>query len=145
MHRTFKRLAVILPAVFFKLGIAFTLLLLVTIVAINNGFIGFLLLIVGMSTVLARLQEVRKPALPVPLTYAALPAFNPHYSRLGRHHYNLWDRNDNTAEPEEPKTTYPALAQPTYQTLISPTSIPYTYANADAGTSYGTRYYANTS
>lgn len=131
----------LLPAIFFKLGIAFTLLLLVTIVAVNNGFIGFLLLIVGLSTVLARLQEVRKSALPVPLSYPPLPAFSTHYSRLGRHHYNLWDRNDDATEPQEGKSSYLSVASPSYQPLISPTSIPYVYTNADAGTSYGTKYY----
>ncbi|KAL1492039.1 hypothetical protein ABEB36_012541 [Hypothenemus hampei] len=69
---------VLLPAIFFKLGVAFTLLVLVTVVSINNGFIGFLLLVVGLSNVLARLQEARKPA---PLPY--LPQY-----------YHLLDRSD---------------------------------------------------
>ncbi|GJQ82075.1 hypothetical protein Trydic_g6947 [Trypoxylus dichotomus] len=135
-HRTLKRLAIILPAIFFKLGISFTLLLLVTIVAVNNGFIGFLLLIVGMSTVLARLQEARKPALPVPLSYAPLPPIAAHYSRLGRHHYNLWDRNDDVTGTPEVRTPYTEITNSAYQTLVSPTSIPYIYTNGDSGTSY---------
>lgn len=68
---------VILPAIFFKLGIAFTLLILVTIVAINNGFIGFLLLVVGLSSVLARLQEARRPAIPFHIN----PAYIHHVDR----------------------------------------------------------------
>ncbi|KAK9754473.1 hypothetical protein QE152_g1209 [Popillia japonica] len=98
-----------------------------------------------MSTVLARLQDVRKPAVPVPLTYPALPAITTHYSRLGRHHYHPWDRNDEVAESQEIRTPYPAITNQAYQTLLSPTSVPYLYANADTGTSYGTKYVASVS
>lgn len=59
---------VIAPAIFFKLGIAFTLLLIVTIVSVNNGFIGFLLLVVGLSSVLANLQQARRPAIPLQIS-----------------------------------------------------------------------------
>lgn len=83
-----KRFMIILPAIFFKLGVAFTLLLLVTIVAVNNGFIGFMLLVVGLSTVLARLQEARaKPLAPLPIPLA--PHYAPHFV-----HSHGWDRKD---------------------------------------------------
>lgn len=74
---------VILPAIFFKLGIAFTLLLVVTLVAVNNGFIGFLLLVVGMSSVLARLQQAQRP--PVVPIYQSIPTAYQHHG---------WDRSD---------------------------------------------------
>lgn len=80
VHHAVKRFMIIMPAIFFKLGIAFTLLILVALAAVNNGFIGFLILVVGLSSVLARLQQ---SAHPVP--FIAPPAW-PH----------LVDRRDNT-------------------------------------------------
>ncbi|XP_030767602.1 uncharacterized protein LOC115891298 [Sitophilus oryzae] len=93
VHHTVKRFMIILPAIFFKLGIAFTLLVLVTIVAINNGFIGFLLLVVGLSSVLARLQEARRPAAASFPYISALPSYYHH-----GHNLHGWDRSDNTPE-----------------------------------------------
>ncbi|VEN36850.1 unnamed protein product [Callosobruchus maculatus] len=99
VRNTFKRFAVLLPAVFFKLGIAFTMLVLVTIVSVNNGFIGFLLLVVGLSSVLARLQEARRP--PTAAAPAIAPYYNPapYYNHvvpvaLRRHYRQEWDRSD---------------------------------------------------
>ncbi|RZC27638.1 hypothetical protein BDFB_008016 [Asbolus verrucosus] len=85
VHHAVKRLMIILPAIFFKLGIAFTLLIIVALAAVNNGFIGFLLLVVGLSSVLARLQESRRPALSVP-----------YISPLPPYHHQVWDRSDST-------------------------------------------------
>ncbi|KAK9884984.1 hypothetical protein WA026_009215 [Henosepilachna vigintioctopunctata] len=105
VHHAVKRFMVILPAIFFKLGIAFTLLLIVTVVAVNNGFIGFLLLVVGMSSVLARLQEARRPAV-VPLIQP-LPA---------SYHHHGWDRSDksdnnvNSESSDATKVVYHAYA-----------------------------------
>lgn len=70
---------VILPAIFFKLGIAFTLLIIVSLVAVNNGIIGFLILVVGLSSVLARLQQAQPPRVqPIPLI-APPPAWPHHF------------------------------------------------------------------
>ncbi|KAF5301544.1 hypothetical protein FQR65_LT08849 [Abscondita terminalis] len=94
VHNTLKRFMVIAPAIFFKLGIAFTLLLIVTLVAANNGFIGFLILVVGLSTVLSRFQSRPTPIIQsapaaLPISYAAL-------SHYGQHHHHPWiDRSDN--------------------------------------------------
>ncbi|XP_066157171.1 uncharacterized protein [Euwallacea fornicatus] len=88
VHHTMKRFMIILPAIFFKLGVAFTLLILVTIATVNNGFIGFLLLIVGLSNVLARLQEARRP--PASLPYIAP---SPYF-----HHVNVLERSDATGK-----------------------------------------------
>ncbi|KAF7269522.1 uncharacterized protein LOC143192029 [Rhynchophorus ferrugineus] len=119
VHHALKRFMVILPAIFFKLGIGFTLLVLVTIVAINNGFIGFLLLVVGLSSVLARLQEARKqvaaaPVVSAPYVSAALPAYYPH---AHAHPLRAWDRSDSTAD----KTVEGTLQySPTYQYYTTP-------------------------
>lgn len=104
-----KRFMIILPAIFFKLGIAFSLLLLVTVVAVNNGFIGFMILIVGLSTVLARLQEARTKA---PLTYP-LPIA---YSALSHgHHHHGWDRSDDgSATPTTKSQPEYVPQQPNY-------------------------------
>lgn len=70
VHHAVKRFMVIAPAIFFKLGIAFTLLLITSVVSINNGFIGFLLVMMGLSNILANLQARRPPVstnlLPLP-------------------------------------------------------------------------------
>ncbi|KAH1021464.1 hypothetical protein HUJ04_010974 [Dendroctonus ponderosae] len=123
VHHAMKRFMIILPAIFFKLGIAFTLLLLVTIVAINNGFIGFLLLVVGLSSVLARLQEARRPAA---APYIA--PLSPYY-----HHAHILDRSDSTGE----KSTAESSIQPTsaYQQY---------YANRPYS-GYGQYYYGSKS
>lgn len=85
VHNTFKRFMIILPAIFFKLGIAFTLLIVVALAGVTNGFIGFMLLVVGLSSVLARLQDFRKPAVTVPyISPLAAPL----------HHHQVWDRSD---------------------------------------------------
>lgn len=74
---------VILPAIFFKLGIAFTLLIIVSLVAVNNGVIGFLILVVGLSSVLARLQQGQTARVqPVPLI--APPPVWPHHHFIDR-------------------------------------------------------------
>lgn len=73
VHHAVKRFMVILPAIFFKLGIAFTLLIIVSLVAVNNGIIGFLILVVGLSSVLARLQQ----AQPAPVHAHAVPLIAP--------------------------------------------------------------------
>ncbi|XP_044262558.1 uncharacterized protein LOC123010013 [Tribolium madens] len=92
VHHAFKRFMIILPAIFFKLGIAFTLLILVALAAVNNGVIGFMLLVVGLSSVLARLQESRRPAA-VPVSYISpLPPY---------HHHEVWDRSDVTGSRNE--------------------------------------------
>ncbi|KAL3279064.1 hypothetical protein HHI36_016578 [Cryptolaemus montrouzieri] len=88
VHHAVKRFMIILPAIFFKLGIAFTLLLIVTLVAVNNGFIGFLLLVVGMSSVLARLQEARRPAVV------------PYIQSLPASYHHGWDRTDRSDNTE---------------------------------------------
>ncbi|XP_071055578.1 protein apnoia [Onthophagus taurus] len=124
VHHHIKRLAIILPAIFFKLGIAFSLLLLVTIVAVNNGFIGFLLLIVGVSSVLARLQEAKR-ILPVPIPglHSPIP--------LGlSHHQHFLDRSDDVGVKEA------RINNPT-------TNLPYvTYSNLDNNNYvYNGKYY----
>ncbi|KAG5875364.1 hypothetical protein JTB14_020662 [Gonioctena quinquepunctata] len=84
---------ILLPAIFFKLGIAFTMLVLVTIVSVNNGFIGFLLLVVGLSSVLARLQETRRaPAVPY-----SVPIYQHRYAQD-------WDRKDRGTEEASTKS-----------------------------------------
>lgn len=89
VHNTFKRFMIILPAIFFKLGIAFTLLIVVALAGVTNGFIGFMLLVVGLSSVLARLQDFRKSPVTVPyVTPLAAPL----------HHHQIWDRSDSTSE-----------------------------------------------
>ncbi|KAJ3641782.1 hypothetical protein Zmor_028260 [Zophobas morio] len=87
VHHTLKRFMIILPAIFFKLGIAFTLLVLVALAAVNNGFIGFLILVVGLSSVLARLQDSGR-AVPVP-----------YISPVSPYHHQVWDRSD-VVQPE---------------------------------------------
>lgn len=86
----------IAPAIFFKLGIAFTLLLLVTLVAVNNGFIGFLILVVGLSSVLARLQR-SGPAAPL-VQHVPIPYHAHHVHALPQlshfHHHPWIDRSD---------------------------------------------------
>lgn len=75
VHHAVKRFQLILPAIFFKLGIAFTLLIIVTIAVINNSFLGFLLLVVGLSSILARLQESRRSVVaPLPFAYGSAQA-----------------------------------------------------------------------
>ncbi|XP_044762140.1 uncharacterized protein LOC123319309 [Coccinella septempunctata] len=96
VHHAVKRFMIILPAIFFKLGIAFTLLLIVTLVAVNNGFIGFLLLVVGMSSVLARLQEARRPPPVVPYIQSIPTAY----------HHHGWDRSDNQDGQQASKGVY---------------------------------------
>lgn len=89
VHHAVKRFMVILPAIFFKLGIAFTLLIIVSLVAVNNGVIGFLILVVGLSSVLARLQQTQTPHLhPLPLIAPPAPV-----SPAWAHHFI--DRSDN--------------------------------------------------
>jgi hypothetical protein len=83
VHHAVKRFLIILPAIFFKLGIAFTLLIVVALAAVNNGFIGFLLLVVGLSSVLARLQDTRRAAIP-------------YISPLPPYHQHVWDRSDSS-------------------------------------------------
>ncbi|KAJ3619734.1 hypothetical protein MTP99_005392 [Tenebrio molitor] len=83
VHHAVKRFLIILPAIFFKLGIAFTLLIVVALAAVNNGFIGFLLLVVGLSSVLARLQDTRGAAIP-------------YVSPLPPYHQHVWDRSDSS-------------------------------------------------
>ncbi|XP_045460481.1 uncharacterized protein LOC123670931 [Harmonia axyridis] len=100
VHHAVKRFMIILPAIFFKLGIAFTLLLIVTLVAVNNGFIGFLLLVVGMSSVLARLQEARRPAV-VPFVQSIPSAY----------HHHGWDRSDNADVQPTTKAIYGSQSQ----------------------------------
>ncbi|XP_066246541.1 uncharacterized protein [Euwallacea similis] len=119
VHHAMKRFMIILPAIFFKLGVAFTLLILVTIASINNGFIGFLLLVVGMSSVLARLQEARRP--PANLPYIAP---SPYF-----HHVNFLERSDNAmgktvtdaSAPQHPGYQYYVGGKP-YGTQLSQTS-----------------------
>nr|XP_023026636.1 uncharacterized protein LOC111514610 [Leptinotarsa decemlineata] len=94
VHHAMKRFMIILPAIFFKLGIAFTMLVLVTIVSVNNGVIGFLLLVVGLSSVLARLQGSSKPAA-VPYI-SPVPVFHNRY-------YQDWDRRDKGSEETSSK------------------------------------------
>lgn len=98
VHHAMKRFMIILPAIFFKLGIAFTLLVLVAIVAVNNGFIGFMLLVVGLSSVLARFQDSSKKHVV------------PYYLPAVHHHagYHGWDRSDKDEEKVEKATSYPA-------------------------------------
>lgn len=74
VHHAVKRFMIIMPAIFFKLGIAFTLLILVALAAVNNGIIGFLILVVGLSSVLARLQGQGPPPVP----FIASPGWPPH-------------------------------------------------------------------
>lgn len=110
VHHAVKRFMVILPAIFFKLGIAFTLLIIVSLVAVNNGFIGFLILVVGLSSVLARLQQSQSPHIQaVPLiahqpawphhfldrSDQALPRvdYRPSYSKV-RYNGHMMERND---------------------------------------------------
>ncbi|XP_031332586.1 uncharacterized protein LOC116162948 [Photinus pyralis] len=119
-HNTLKRLSFIAPAIFFKLGIAFTLLLVVALVAANNGFIGFLILVVGLSTVLSRfqtrptpiVQSLPAPVAALPLSYPAAPQFAHH------HHHNAWfDRSDNIDTLEKASKTvngYYGLQQDNY-------------------------------
>nr|CAH7717148.1 unnamed protein product [Callosobruchus chinensis] len=88
------------------------MLVLVTIVSVNNGFIGFLLLVVGLSSVLARLQEARRPPIA-----AAAPAVAPYYNpapyynhvvpvALRRHYRQEWDRSDVGTEDSTTATNY---------------------------------------
>ncbi|KAK5650543.1 hypothetical protein RI129_001572 [Pyrocoelia pectoralis] len=119
-HNTLKRLSFIAPAIFFKLGIAFTLLLVVALVAANNGFIGFLILVVGLSTVLSRfqtrptpiVQSIPAPIAALPLSYQAAPQF------AHQHHHNAWyDRSDNVDPIEKASKTvngYYGLQQDNY-------------------------------
>ncbi|KAK4883045.1 hypothetical protein RN001_006364 [Aquatica leii] len=102
IHNTLKRFMVIAPAIFFKLGIAFTLLLIVTLVAANNGFIGFLILVVGLSTVLSRFQSRPTPIIQpapaaLPVSFASFPQYAQQYAhQYGHHHHHPWiDRSDN--------------------------------------------------
>ncbi|XP_072400278.1 uncharacterized protein [Diabrotica undecimpunctata] len=97
VHNTFKRFMILLPVIFFKLGIAFTMLVLVTMVSVNNGFIGFLLLVVGLSSVLARLQEARKP--PVVPYVNPLPLYQAKYIQD-------WDRKDRGIREKETTQVY---------------------------------------
>lgn len=113
---------VILPAIFFKLGVAFTLLLLVTLVAVNNGFIGFLILVVGLSSLLARLQDARRPAV-APVVYAHPPAVayahGHHHHPLAlatyAHHHHI-DRSDVDITTNNPlkRNVYQNQPQPSY-------------------------------
>ncbi|XP_017780905.1 PREDICTED: uncharacterized protein LOC108565798 [Nicrophorus vespilloides] len=114
VHHAMKRMAIILPAIFFKMGIAFTMLVLVTIVSVNNGVIGFMLLVVGLSSVLARMQEARVPhshpaAIPAPLhiTYPSYPSS----------HHHFLDRSDvgvESPKPSPPTHNYPTHTYPSY-------------------------------
>lgn len=81
VHHAVKRFMIIMPIIFFKLGIAFSLLILVALAAVNNGFIGFLILVVGLSSVLSRLQQGHQHPVP----FIASPGW-PHH---------LVDRRDN--------------------------------------------------
>ncbi|XP_018327890.1 uncharacterized protein LOC108738803 [Agrilus planipennis] len=101
VHHVVKRFMVLIPVIFFKLGIGFALLVLVTLLAANNGIIGFLLLVVGMSAVLARLQEARRVPF-APAVYAAAPPVAP----IPAHVH--WDRKD-TMETPQLHTTGPTL------------------------------------
>ncbi|KAJ8961756.1 hypothetical protein NQ318_021357 [Aromia moschata] len=113
VHHVVKRFQIILPAIFFKLGVAFTMLVLVALASVTNGFIGFLLLVVGLSSVLARLQESsRRPAAPY-----YLPAVH-HHAAL--HHG--WDRNDKNVEDKSEKMMTQAIAQAQPQYAYSPLS-----------------------
>ncbi|XP_057658569.1 uncharacterized protein LOC130895350 [Diorhabda carinulata] len=95
-RNSFKRLKILLPAIFFKLGIAFTMLVLVTIVSVNNGFIGFLLLVVGLSSVLARFQEARRtPVVPYVSTL-------PYYQQTK--FIQDWDRKNRAIDVGEKET-----------------------------------------
>ncbi|XP_060524547.1 uncharacterized protein LOC132700963 [Cylas formicarius] len=122
VHHAVKRFMIILPAIFFKLGIAFTLLVLVAVVAVNNGFIGFLLLVVGLSSVLARLQESRKPSYPTAPYISPLP---PYY------HHRFLDRSDNAATDK---------SVPDAGTYAQYSPVQY-YSKVPAGT-YAQGYYA---
>lgn len=126
-----KRFMIILPAIFFKLGVAFTLLLLVAVVAVNNGFIGFMLLVVGLSTVLARLQEARGKPLPAPLPVPFAAHYAPHFAHL--HHG--WDRKDD-GDVLTTKTSK-TVQQPNYILPSSPS--PYTNYYGGYNYNYGRR------
>ncbi|XP_050312130.1 uncharacterized protein LOC126747494 [Anthonomus grandis grandis] len=100
VHHAMKRFMIILPAIFFKLGIAFTLLVLVAIAAVNNGFIGFMLLVVGLSSVLARFQEAKRPAATPYVT-------SPYY-----HHAHILDRKDDVDGSAAPAYQYVGTTSP---------------------------------
>lgn len=85
VHHAVKRFQFLLPAIFFKLGIAFTMLILVVIVSASNGVVGFMLLVVGLSAVLARFQAV-----------SPVSAAIPYHSPVLAYHRTIqdWDRSD---------------------------------------------------
>ncbi|KAJ8956784.1 hypothetical protein NQ314_006659 [Rhamnusium bicolor] len=90
------------------------MLVLVTIVSVNNGFIGFLILVVGLSSVLARLQDSsRRPAV--------VPYVLPSYHHHGAYHHD-WDRNDKGVEGRTEKSytqSYPPYNQQYVYTPLS--------------------------
>ncbi|KAJ8979941.1 hypothetical protein NQ317_003683 [Molorchus minor] len=88
-HHAVKSFQLILPAIFFKLGIAFTMLVVVAIASVTNGVIGFLLLVVGLSNVLARFQE--------PPRRTSVPYYLPSVHHHAAIHHG-WDRNDKRSE-----------------------------------------------
>lgn len=95
VHHAVKRFMIILPAIFFKLGVAFTLLILVALAAVNNGFIGFLILVVGLSSVLSRMQQSQPHAVPL----VAPPAWPHPYI----------DRSDNPVPIYRTHESYPKM------------------------------------
>lgn len=122
--------------------------------AVNNGFIGFLLLVVGMSTVLARLQDARRP-VPVPLSLPApLPALHalpaiPHYVKYGHqygHHHFLDRSDDGSVDTQEAKTAaYSTATNPSYQNYVTQISNPYGYSSGSIGSAYSNKYYSTAS
>lgn len=111
VHHAVKRFQFLLPAVFFKLGIAFTMLILVAIASVSNGLIGFMLLVVGLSAVLARFQSANAPLVV------------PHHSPVIAYHRTLhdWDRSDKNAAETATKPTlqdYSAYINQRYYTPV---------------------------
>lgn len=121
VHHAVKRFQFLLPAIFFKLGVAFTMLILVALASVSNGAIGFMLLVVGLSAVLARFQAANSPA----------PAVIPYQSPVVAYHRTLhdWDRSDKIQEATTKATIqdYSAYINQRY----------YTPVNSYAGAYYG--------
>lgn len=125
VHHAVKRFQFLLPAIFFKLGVAFTMLILVALASVSNGAIGFMLLVVGLSAVLARFQVANTSA----------PAVLPYHTPVVAYHRTLhdWDRSDKSQVEATTKATiqdYSAYINQRY----------YTPVNSYAGAYYGQKH-----
>lgn len=100
------------------------MLVLVAVASVTNGFIGFMLLVVGLSSVLARLQSGTPPA--VPYHSPALAFHSPVVAYQKQYHD--WDRTDKGATDKK--------SQIYYSNLISQDLQKYGYTTANTYSPY---------